>query len=50
MQWMAPELLDPADESQATPTIQSDVYSFGCLTLQVRDSWVRLHSDSHMIC
>ena len=38
MRWMAPELLDPVDDFQATPTIQSDVYSFGSIMLQVRDT------------
>ena len=33
--WMAPELLDLEDESQAVPTTQTDVYSFGSVMLQV---------------
>ena len=33
---MAPELLDLEDDSQTTPTTQTDVYSFGSIMLQVR--------------
>ena len=36
MRWMAPELLCPADDSKGNPTMQSDVYSFGSIMLQVR--------------
>ena len=42
MRWMAPELLDPADDSPATPTGHSDVYSFGSIMLQVRDAGIHL--------
>ena len=35
VRWMAPELLDPEDDSQTTPTTQTDVYSFGTIMLQV---------------
>ena len=40
MRWMAPELLNPADDSQVTPSTRSDVYSFGSIMLQVRDPGV----------
>ena len=36
--WMAPELLNYMDdpESPPNPTKQGDIYSFGCVMLQVR--------------
>ena len=35
--WMAPELLD-LDDSKTAPAMQSDVYSFGSIMLQVCDA------------
>ena len=46
---MAPELLDPADDSQATPSTQCDVYSFGSIMLQVRDPGVLFRYNSLLI-
>ena len=37
---MAPELLVVEDDSQTIPTTQMDVYSFGCIMLQVCGSCV----------
>ena len=39
VQWMAPELVDG---SKMYPTMQSDVYSFGSIMLQVRHLRVHL--------
>ena len=50
MRWMAPELLNPPDDSQATPSTQSDVYSFGSIMLQVCDPGVLFRYDSLLIC
>ena len=50
MRWIAPELLDPAQDSRATPSSQSDVYSFGSIMLQVRDPGVLFRHDSLSIC
>ena len=40
---MAPELLDFEDDSQAVPTIQTDVYSFGSIMLQVCNTRAHIH-------
>ena len=46
---MAPELLDLTDDVLATPTMQSDVYSFGTIMLQVRDAG-HFRCDSGLTC
>ena len=50
MRWMAPELLVLVDDSPATPSTRSDVYSFGSVMLQVRDPGVLFRYDSLLIC
>ena len=42
---MAPELLNPEDDSETTPTTQMDVYSFGSIMLQVRGTTLLLAYD-----
>ena len=42
---MAPELLDLEDDSETTPTTQTDVYAFGSIMLQVRDTLLLLAYD-----
>ena len=42
LRWMAPEFLDP--ESSPMLTKQGDIYSFGCVMLQVRQ--IMIISDS----
>ena len=35
--WLSPELLDPEeDEEEGRPTYASDIYSFGCVMIEVR--------------
>ena len=36
LRWAAPELLDLTNDTNTGPTIPSDIYSFGCIMLQVR--------------
>ena len=41
MRWMAPEFVDfalDAEESEQKPTKAGDIYSYGCVMLQVR--WI----------
>jgi serine/threonine protein kinase len=46
VQWMAPELLAVPEEEDTNmiPTMQSDIYSFGCIMFQVRTTFITLHS------
>ena len=50
IRWMAPELLDPADDSKVSPSTQSDVYSFGSIMLQVRGPGVLFRYGCLLIC
>ena len=46
VRWMAPELLDPEDDSETTPTTKTDVYSFGSIMLQVHGASFLFAYDS----
>lgn len=45
LRWRAPELLPPKDDHQPVLTFKCDIYSFGCVMLQVR---VVVKSDRHL--
>ena len=47
IRWQAPELIDPDEFDMDTtrPTPQSDVFSFACTALEVRDSCLYTNGD-----
>ena len=34
--WLSPELLDPYKDDEVRPSYASDIYSFGCVMVEVR--------------